>query len=108
VNSITASDLKTRLDAGEAIRVIDVRERWEVARFSLKFAENIPMNSVPARLDEIPREGMVVIVCHHGHRSAAVVDWLEGQGYTNLYDMTGGTDAWQRMSATLGAAGSLS
>ncbi len=99
MNSITAKDLKTRLDAGEPIRVVDVREGWEVTRYSLAFAQNIPMNTIPDRLDEIPHEGMVVILCHLGHRSAVVVEWLEEQGYTNVYDMSGGTEAWQRIEA---------
>lgn len=95
---ITATDVKTRLDAGEKIVLIDVREPFEHAICSIAAAELIPMNSVPARLQDIEAKSdaaeRVVVLCHHGMRSLNVVNWLRGQGIENCQSMSGGIDAW--------------
>lgn len=91
---ITPRDVKARLDAGERITLIDVREAWEVRRSQLKGAIHIPMNDIPDSLDRIPKEGMVVFVCHHGGRSMQVAQWLAFQGFQNLYNLAGGIERW--------------
>ena len=52
------------------------------------------MHLVPTRLADINREQPVVCICHHGVRSAQVVAFLQRQGYTRAYNLTGGIDAW--------------
>ena len=95
---ITATDVKTRLDAGEKVALIDVREPFEHAICSITAAELIPMNSVPARLQDIEAKSdaaeRVVVLCHHGMRSLNVVNWLRGQGIENCQSLSGGIDAW--------------
>jgi adenylyltransferase/sulfurtransferase len=96
LNNITPKDLKARLDKGEAILIIDVREDWEVQRASLPNTINIPMQDIPDSTDRIPQDKPVVIMCHSGGRSSQVVRWLEPQGYSNLINLAGGISAWSR------------
>ena len=75
--------------------VLDVREPWEVEKASMAGITAIPMREIPARVGELPKEREIVSVCHHGGRSMQVAMFLEQQGY-QLYNLTGGMDAWSR------------
>ncbi len=94
IREITPKELKTRLDAGEDIDIVDVREDWELLQSNLDRAIHIPMNDVPEALDRISRDKPVVIMCHLGQRSAQVVRWMQAQGYDNVYSLSGGIDRW--------------
>ena len=78
--------------------VLDVREPWELQTASVKadgFALlAIPMNDIPARLAEVPRDRPVAVLCHHGGRSQRVAQFLEQQGYTGVANIAGGINAW--------------
>ncbi|WP_418320334.1 rhodanese-like domain-containing protein [Piscinibacter sakaiensis] len=78
--------------------LLDVREPWEVAlgRIDIAGARSmaIPMNEIPGRLGEIDRSDTIVCICHHGMRSAQVANFLERQGYSSVFNLSGGTDAW--------------
>ena len=94
---ITATDVKAKLDAGEKLILIDVREPFEHVISSISGAELIPMNTVPMRLAELDGQadtGTLIVFCHHGVRSLNVVNWLRGQGVEACQSMTGGIDAW--------------
>ena len=94
---ISPQDVKTRLNAGEGLWLIDVREQHEHAVARLDGAELIPMKTVPCELQrlEVQAESATLIVyCHHGMRSLSVVDWLRRQGVDNCQSMAGGIDAW--------------
>lgn len=95
VPAISVRELKKRLDAGEKIFLLDVREPHE-AQISSMGAVLIPKDVVRQRLNEIPREEPVVVHCRTGARSATVVRWLEDEGYTNAINLTGGINAWAR------------
>jgi len=93
--NITPTELKARLDRGEAIRLIDVREaeEWAVAR--LPHAELIPLSQFQQlALQELSPDETVVLYCHHGMRSARAQGFLKAQGYPNVINLTGGIDAW--------------
>jgi rhodanese-related sulfurtransferase len=90
---ITPEALRDRLDAGRSPVIVDVREPWEHAICALPAARLIPMDELPRRLGELDPAAEVVIYCHHGLRSAAVVDWLRQQGIPAL-NLRGGIDAW--------------
>jgi len=94
VQEITPKALKARLDAGEAIPIIDIRESWELEQSRLDGAIHIPMNDIPDSLDQIPTDKPVVLMCHLGQRSAFVADWMNGRGYDKVYSLAGGIDAW--------------
>ncbi|MHB8627714.1 MAG: rhodanese-like domain-containing protein [Aggregatilineales bacterium] len=91
---ITPKELKQRLDAGEAITVIDVREPWELKIARLDFAQHIPMNDILERIGEVPRDVPVAIMCHVGGRSAQVTDYLNSIGYDNVLNLDGGIMGW--------------
>ena len=94
---ITPRDLKRRLDAGEQIALIDVREPAEHAVARIHGAELIPMNSIPAQLqhlDALSDGSLLVAFCHHGVRSLHVAAWLQAQGVKNVVSMSGGIDRW--------------
>ncbi len=76
--------------------VLDVREPWEVATASLNGAVSIPMREIPARSNELDDEAPIVCMCHHGARSANVGMFLESRGFTNIFNLQGGIDAWSR------------
>lgn len=96
VKNISPKDLKSRLDAGEDIVLIDIREDWEVEIGKLPNADHIPMNDIPDSLDRIPKDKPVVFICHHGNRSSAATNWIEAQGYKNVLNLTGGVDGWMQ------------
>ena len=77
--------------------ILDVRERWEAARASLPDSTLIPMNEIPARAEELDPERPLVCLCHHGARSLSVALFLEKQGFEQVYNLTGGIDAWSAL-----------
>ncbi|RQY18212.1 sulfurtransferase [Burkholderia stagnalis] len=76
--------------------VLDVREPWEIATAQIAGSVSIPMQQIPARSEELDDEAEIVCVCHHGMRSARVAMFLESRGFTKLYNLQGGIDAWSR------------
>jgi rhodanese-related sulfurtransferase len=94
MNSITVEELKKKLGNKEDIKVIDVREDYEVEEANFG-ADHIPMGSIIDRIDEIPKDKEVIVHCRSGKRSASVIDSLERMyGYDNLYNLEGGIKAW--------------
>jgi rhodanese-related sulfurtransferase len=94
---ITPQEVKRRLDAGEPLNLIDVREPFEYEIARLDGSELIPMRTVPARLDDLrAAQAPVVVLCHHGVRSLQVVAWLRQQGVEGCQSMSGGIDEWSR------------
>src|SRR5438128_9885020 len=77
---ITAAELKKRLDAGEKILLVDVREPWEYAVCRIEGAKLIPMQTIPANLQTLDVDEPVICYCHHGMRSLDVAVWLQKQG----------------------------
>jgi len=94
----TPVELKTRLDRGEHIRMIDVREPEEHAICQIEGAELIPMRTIPQHLQDLdgggPADPVILVFCHHGVRSLNVVDWLRRQGVGNCQSLVGGIDRW--------------
>lgn len=74
--------------------LIDVREPDEHALCRIEGARLIPMNTVPARLAEIPQDVPVLVQCHHGGRSMKVTQFLRAKGYARVSNVKGGIDAW--------------
>ena len=74
--------------------VLDVREPAEVAICALKGSLHIPLQQVPQRLETLRRDHPLIVVCHHGMRSAAVTAFLRNNGFDNAWNLAGGIDAW--------------
>jgi rhodanese-related sulfurtransferase len=96
VQSISPRDLKRRLDLGEALPLIDVREPGEHAICAIAGSRLIPMDEIPRRLAELDPDAEAVVYCHHGIRSAHVIAHLEAHGFRKLVNLRGGIDAWAR------------
>lgn len=89
-DEIDVESLAERHAAGEF--VLDVREEYEFVGGRVPQAHHIPMNEVPARLDELP-QGRINVICQSGGRSRAITDYLRNQGY-DAVNVAGGTGAW--------------
>jgi rhodanese-related sulfurtransferase len=92
---IEPREVKRRLDAGERMRLVDVREPFEHRQANIGNAELIPMRGVPQSLESLrATPEPLVLFCHHGMRSLQVVEWLRSQGLPNCQSMAGGIDRW--------------
>ena len=89
-------DLAAALKAENPPFLLDVREPHELAIAALGAAVAIPLRQLPSRVSEIPSDKAVVVMCHHGGRSAQAVAWLKQNGHSNCHNLEGGIDAWSR------------
>jgi rhodanese-related sulfurtransferase len=98
MKSITVAELSRWLADNERPPplLLDVREPWEQQICVIAGSETMPMQQIPARFSSIDRHRPVVCVCHVGGRSAQVAMFLQRQGYEDVYNLTGGIDAWAR------------
>ncbi len=99
VSSISVREAAERLaQSGVDALLLDVREAYEYAPRRAKGAVNIPMSQLQRRLDEVPRDREVLVICEHGVRSAQVVTFLRQRlGLTRAINVTGGTEEWERL-----------
>jgi sulfur-carrier protein adenylyltransferase/sulfurtransferase len=93
IPQITVKELKQRMDAGDDVFVLDVREPYEYQIANLG-AKLIPQNDVPKRLDEIDRQREIVVHCRSGQRSQRIAEYLAQQGYPKVKNLAGGILAW--------------
>jgi rhodanese-related sulfurtransferase len=92
---ITATELKQRLDQGDDIQIVDVREANEVAVAKLPDSLHIPLAQVLNRMSEIDPSRETVVHCKMGGRSAKAIEALKRAGFTgNLLNLKGGITAW--------------
>ena len=92
---ISPTQLKGWLDSDpESVYLLDVREPHEHQIASVDAAVLIPMKQVQARADEIPTDRRVVVMCHHGGRSAMICQSLASAGIERLYNLAGGIHQW--------------
>lgn len=86
-----------RLKPGRSpVLLLDVREPYERELAVIEPSLHIPMGDVPDRLSELPNDREIVVYCHTGARSAMIAGFLEGQGYRDVSNLSGGIDAWSR------------
>jgi rhodanese-related sulfurtransferase len=93
VAEVTVHDLKAQLQAAQPPVVLDVRESWERDIVRLPGTWDIPMGEISQRLNELPRERPIVVMCRSGGRSLRVAEFLEQRGY-RVANLTGGILAW--------------
>jgi rhodanese-related sulfurtransferase len=84
--------LQTRAD----VRVLDVREHGELDLARLPGTIHLPLGEIPRRLHELAPGGPVIVLCHHGVRSVVAADFLERAGFSEIFNLRGGIDAWSR------------
>lgn len=95
IPEILATELKQRLDSGEDIQIIDVREAHEVAVASIPNTTHIPLGQVLNRMSEIDPNRETVVHCKMGGRSAKAIEALKRSGFKgSLLNLKGGIIAW--------------
>lgn len=95
MRQIAPVELRDQLEtANPKPLLLDVREPQEFAYCRITGSLNIPMNEVPARLGELDPDREIVVICHHGIRSANVAAYLLGQNFAKVSNLSGGIDAW--------------
>ena len=98
-NSISVQAVKARLDAGEKVFVLDVREGSEFAAGHIQGAVNIPIRTLGKNLDKLPaKDAPVIVVCKSGMRAAYVTMTLAILGWTNVKDIAFGMTEWEKQS----------
>jgi len=97
VEGLSPTEVERRLRDGPAGPVLlDVREPFERGLARIHPSVHIPMQEIPGRLSEIPRDRPLIVYCHTGVRSAMVAGFLEQRGYRQVANLNGGIDAWSR------------
>ncbi len=107
---LTATQVPAEISAVQAAQaqkegafILDVREPSEWAQAHISGATLIPLGDLPNRLNEVPRNREVVVVCRTGVRSAQGRDILKGAGFTQVTSMTGGLTRWEAQGLPVAA-----
>lgn len=102
IPEMSVSEMASRRSQGDKFVLLDVRESLELQLANFEGMVHVPLSKIAAqRLNALPedikdKDTEIVVVCHHGNRSAQVAAWLRGQGWTNIWNLTGGIDAYAR------------
>ena len=104
MNEMTVTELGEKLKSEDKFVLLDVREAWELAHAKIEDSrlEVTAMsrlgNEGQAALPEsvTSKENPIYVLCHHGNRSKQVTMWLTQQGYENVFNVSGGIDAFAR------------
>lgn len=91
---ITAKELEQKLQKGEKLNLIDVREVAEVAAGKIPTVVNIPLGLIEYRIQDLDKKEKYIIVCRSGARSAQAVLFLESYGF-DVTNLEGGMISWQ-------------
>ena len=94
VKEVSVQELKRRLDAGDKLQLIDVREPWEVAIARIPGSTPIPLGQLPARLGELQSDSDIIVMCKSGGRSRRATELLLARGYERAANLAGGIEAW--------------
>jgi monothiol glutaredoxin len=93
VRQITAADVKRLRDSGTTFEFLDVRTPEERAIASIDGTRLLDQASA-AEIEQLPKDTMLILHCHHGSRSQAAAEHFRSRGFTNVHNMVGGIDAW--------------
>lgn len=98
VREVTVNSLSEWIAAKENLTLVDVREEWEFNLGALAESVHIPLGTLAQRVDELGdhKDKTIVTICHHGVRSLHAAAFLQGAGFTRVFSLRGGTDAWSR------------
>lgn len=96
VKEIEATELQSRMQAGEDIAVVDIRSDAEIAQGILPNSEHLAMHLIPLKLQDLPKDKDIVLYCRSGARSYHACNFLKQQGVENVLNLRGGIIAWAR------------
>lgn len=91
---LTAKQVQEKLENGELLHIIDVRETSEVAEGKIPTAINIPLRLIEFRKQDLDKNKEYILVCQSGGRSFRAAQYLESYGF-NVINMEGGMMAWE-------------
>ena len=91
---MTPKELKTRLNRGDRLVLLDVRQQWETRICSIDGSLNIPLDQLGSRAGELGTDEEIVVYCHHGVRSQVAGAALDKRGFKKVHNLTGGIAAW--------------
>lgn len=96
MKQLTPTDLSAWLNdpARDKPVLLDVREPWEYQHCHIDGSVHVPMGAIPARFNELDPDAEVVVICHHGGRSAQVGMFLERQGFKHVINLASGVAGW--------------
>lgn len=96
IKKISVEDFNKLVAAHKEFQLIDVREPWEYSEVNMN-GENIPLNTLESSINRISGTKQIIIHCKSGGRSCMAIDLLQTKfGFTNLYNLTGGIEAWNK------------
>ena len=94
MKTIQPEELQAKIDAGETIHMIDVREEDEVATGIIPGAQHLPLGLVEFKYQDLDKTEEYVIICRSGGRSGKACEFLESQGF-DVTNLSGGMLEWQ-------------
>jgi rhodanese-related sulfurtransferase len=94
--TITPTEFAERTARGERVRLIDVREPEEFALARVEGAELLPLSRFQEWTGALDAAEEIVVMCHHGIRSAQVCAYLSAQGFTRMVNLAGGIERWSQ------------
>lgn len=94
IEQCSAPQLQQRLQNQEDLLLLDVREANEFAYASIAGSQHIPLQQLPDHLSALDPEQAIVVICHHGMRSQQACLFLAQYGFSRLFNLHGGIDAW--------------
>lgn len=95
MKEISVKELKEKMDAGEDIELIDVRQPDEWAKAKIEGAKLIPLPEVVQRMSEIDSTKEIIVHCKMGGRSAKAIEFLQASGFEgDMSNLVGGITAW--------------
>ncbi|MGB5835102.1 MAG: rhodanese-like domain-containing protein [Thiohalocapsa sp.] len=96
LNPLELVDLLRQSTQVDQPLLLDVREPWEFGICHIDGSRLVPMRQISAALTEFEIDQPLVVICHHGIRSLQVAQYLEHQGFSQVYNLRGGVDGWAR------------
>jgi monothiol glutaredoxin len=96
IRQLSAPELKAMIDRGEPFELVDVRTEWERDTARIEGSRLLDQ-AYHDHLLTLDRRTPIVFQCHHGIRSQSAAQYCEGLGFDNLFNLTGGIDAWSQL-----------
>ncbi len=95
MKTMTASELSLLIENPDTtLFLLDVREPQEFEICHIPNSQLMPMQSIPNRLDQLPKDTAIITICHHGMRSQQVAQFLLQNGFNDITNLIGGVNAW--------------
>jgi rhodanese-related sulfurtransferase len=94
ITQLSVTSLQEKLQQDNKLRLLDVRERNEFEFAHIKGSQLIPLGEIADRIGELTKGEEYVVICHHGIRSQQAATYLDHAGFSPLYNLAGGIDAW--------------